>query len=378
MKKAVKTKKKKSNTLRNAGIIFFFAIVVAVVAILPSIPANKFSYGASTTNGIPFTPAPAKNSLQLETFQLTPTPGANFVPQQATQQAPGQATQPPQAAQPPKTAQPPQNTQPTTKRPASPIVLRFSTPEPLNAPVCVGYEDKDAHPPAKCQCPEMEIYCKGGKTYIPHDGGYVLYAANPCGNPANYSSNGRYCIEKPVIYLYPTTPTSVDVQVVSTGTVTVSDPHYPQDGWKNILANPNGDLLYQGKQYTELFYETSVTTFKKPTSGIVIPTDQLTTRLNDLLDQLGLVGREKQEFIDFWVPQLQALNSPFVYFSLLSPKEKAKMDTVNISPKPDTQIAFIAYFKPVSIPTTDSVLQLPIRPQRKGFVSVEWGGVLDK
>jgi len=371
MKKIPKGKRKNSHKIRNSGVVLFFGLVVAIVAILPTVPTNKFSFGA-TDYGIQFTPVPAKSSLQLETFELTPTPETQSVPQSGSQQ---QKPNIPHQQVPQQTFQPGQSFQHIQpKKTWGPTPVGFPTPV-KSGKACVGFEDTTKHPPTTCSCPQVTVICKNGKSYLSNG---QKYAANPCGDKQSKPTNGRYCLEKPVIYLYPTQPTSVDVAVISTGQVTVSDPLYPDGGWKHVLADPNGTLTYQDKQYSELFYETSVTTFAKPTSGIVIPTGQLNNKLNNILDQLGLVGREKEEFIDFWVPQLQTLNSPYIYFSLLDSKEKAKVDTVNIMPKPDTQIAFIAYFKPVATDTNNSVLKLPTKPERKGFVSVEWGGVLDK
>jgi len=188
---------------------------------------------------------------------------------------------------------------------------------------------------------------------------------------------GNNCIYKPVIYLYPTVPTDVNVQVVTSGSITVSDPFYPVGGWKHVLAYPDGSLEYQNKRYTELFYESSVNTFQKPDQGFVIPKDKLAENLDALLSKLGLIGSEKKEFISFWQPRLEALNSPYIFFSVLSSSAKGTVDHVEISPKPDTQIQFIAYFKPIATSTYGSALTLPPTPKRVGFTSVEWGGVID-
>src|SRR5579863_8271550 len=110
---------------------------------------------------------------------------------------------------------------------------------------------------------------------------------------------------------------------------------------------------------------------------MTIPKNELANQLNTALDELGLVDHEKQEFLSFWLPQLETMPSPYVFFSILSPYAKASIDTVDITPQPDTQIAFIAYFKEASTPEKDT-LQLPPAPKRQGFVSVEWGGVIGK
>lgn len=361
MKKFVKAKRKKSTVKRNVGLVLFFAVVAAVISILPSIPTKNSSYGAENTTGIQFTPAPAKSSLQLETFGLTPTPEANFVPVQGTPLATPTTTTP-------------IITQPVFSVPTQTAVVSPSAPNPAT---CAGYVNSGVPVPSSCTCPDVYIECP----YTTSDPTDVTVGPNGCLDPlfvGDPPKTGKFCIDKPVIYLYPTTPTVVNVAVQTTGSVVVSNPLYPQDGWKDILANPDGTFQYRNKQYSELFYETSVTNFQKPTNGITIPITHLSDRLNTLLNQLGLVGHEKEEFLSYWVPRLQALHSPYIYFSLLDPSSKAAIDSVDISPKPDTMIDFIAYFKPLTTPDNGAVLQLPPMPQRKGFVAVEWGGVIDK
>ncbi len=211
---------------------------------------------------------------------------------------------------------------------------------------------------------------------IPCDAHYSSW----CSSCLSYGSHeGEFCFAKPVIYLYPTVITKVDVSVETTGQVVVSDPLYLEGGWKNVIASPDGTLKYQGQTYRELFYETSVDDFVKPKSGIVIKIESLDEELENYVTRLGLTRvEEREEFLDFWVPRLRALNSPYILFSILDQVEKEKTDKIHISPKPDTMIEFIAYFKPLPAPINISPLHLPEQPpERIGFTAVEWGGVID-
>jgi|SRR3989344_1960720 len=210
--------------------------------------------------------------------------------------------------------------------------------------------------------PTWNDYCRGMNSQCPGTGTY-----------------GTYCIAKPVIYLYPLKVTRIDVSIETTGQIVISDPLYPEGGWKKVEAHPDGSLYYQGEKYRELFYETSVHNFIKPENGIVIKTEELESALGSYITKLGLTKAEERiEFLDWWLPRLRELNSPYILFSILDSKEKTKTDKVNISPKPDTFIEFIAYFKPLSNPISVSPLILPsIPPERIGFTAVEWGGVID-
>lgn len=348
MKKIQKNKKKKPSSLRITTLLVLVILFAIVIVVLPTVQTTKNSYGAS----IPFTPVPAKSNLQLEWF-LLPSPTQQISPSQA------QATTAPTLF----SAKPTQ------------VQVPVASPGTPNPATCAGYVNSGVPVPSSCTCPGVYLICP----YTTSDPTDVTVGPNGCETPLAGSppTSGKFCIDKPVIYLYPTKPTIVNVAVQTTGSVVVSDPLYPTDGWKNILAYPDGTLTYNSKTYSELFYETSVTTFQKPTIGITIPSNQLNEQLNGILDQLGLVGKEKQEFLSYWIPRLQSLHSPYIFFSVLNPTAKAAIDAVDISPKPDTMIDFIAYFKPVMTANTDSSFTLPPIPQRKGFVAVEWGGVID-
>ncbi|HVA96492.1 MAG TPA: hypothetical protein VND99_02465 [Candidatus Acidoferrales bacterium] len=372
MKKQVKKQKKRNLSQISLFLILFLLFCVTIV-VLPSVETKKFSYGATNTAAIPFTPAPAQSNLQMDWFLVPTGTSPSTAPSKAQ-------TQPanPNPAKPNKQTQTKNPLQPVNSAPQSPIGhFQPAAPGP-KAPVsngqpCPGGFDSGKPVTGSCYCTALTVTCKNGIGYGAN--GALYPGPNPCGTKIAPGS-GRYCVEKPVIYLYPTVPTLVDVQVITNGSVVVSDPTYPQGGWKDVLANPNGTLSYNGKKYSELFYESSVTDFQQPHLGVTIPKSQLTEKLGSLLDELGLVGPEKQEFLSFWLPQLKAMPTPYIFFSVLTPSAKAAIDTVAISPKPDTQIAFIAYFKAALTPAKDT-LQLPATPKRQGFVSVEWGGVID-
>ena len=189
--------------------------------------------------------------------------------------------------------------------------------------------------------------------------------------------DGFFCLGKPVVYLYPEKPILVDVSVETPGKIVVSDPLYPAGGWKNVLAHPDGTLIYENRTYKELFYESEVDEFLKPANGVIIAVSQLEPKLKELIFRLGLNDGESQEFLDFWVPRLEKLNSNYILFSLIEKSAKEKIDHVNISPEPDTRIEFIGYFKPLSTPVEITPLTLPARPERVGFTAVEWGATID-
>jgi len=187
-----------------------------------------------------------------------------------------------------------------------------------------------------------------------------------------------WCMDKPIIYLYPEKPTFVDVFIETSGEIIISDPLYPTDGWKKVLAYPNGNLSYQGGQYRELFYESSVEKINPPKTGFIIESKDLGKELKTFTKKLGLNTFESNEFIAYWVPTLQKLNKKYILVSILNTAEKKRVDSVHITPNPDTRIEFMAYFKGLDhiIPTEKFIY--PQIPERIGFTMVEWGGIIDR
>lgn len=188
------------------------------------------------------------------------------------------------------------------------------------------------------------------------------------------------CLAKPVIYLYPTEPLFVDVKLEIPGRVTVSDPLYPDDGWKNVYAYPNplGAIKYQGRDYPYLYYETDVVKPEIPTQGFVVKTELLEPKLRDMLTKIGLIEHEQNDFIEYWLPELQAEKKPYMFITTLPHEEKEKVDKVIMSVEPDTRIEVIFEFEPLDEFKIVTPLKLPSTPpKREGFTMVEWGGAIN-
>lgn len=251
-----------------------------------------------------------------------------------------------------------------------------------------------------CECTAWVVKCEGGKCVdvdldksgMPgtKDSICQLFDQSSWCQAFSGGKDGWYCIGKPVIYLYPEKETYVNVSVKTEGKVVVSDPQIENygdrlrnatasQGWKNVLAYPNGTLFYQGKQYRELFYESETKEVKRPERGLVMEKSKLRTSLLSFIAQLGLTREDEQmEFLDWWIPRLERINSEKLFVSILEKDEKERLDKVFISPKPDTFIEFIAYFAPLSENEMVEPLVLPPTPERKGFTAIEWGGVIGR
>ena len=92
--------------------------------------------------------------------------------------------------------------------------------------------------------------------------------------------------------------------------------------------------------------------------------------LEDALAQLGLTRREANEFIVYWLPQMQENPYNLIAFQSDRYTQAAKL---TIDPPPDTLLRVFMAWKPL-----DKFMEIPAQsltaPERTGFTAVEWGG----
>jgi hypothetical protein len=181
---------------------------------------------------------------------------------------------------------------------------------------------------------------------------------------------------KPVVYLYPQETIPVSVQVFPNEGVSVSEPAY-NDGWK-VMATPDGKLINvtDGKPYPYLFWEGGSSVLYQPSDqGFVVGQDELGQFFDDKLALLGLVGREIDDFKEFWIPKMQELHKPYYFVTFLPRQQIDAMAPLDIVPKPDTTIRVMMDYE--GRDTDEAVNGYPIHtPERHGFTAVEWGGRL--
>lgn len=176
---------------------------------------------------------------------------------------------------------------------------------------------------------------------------------------------------KPVIYLYPEKEQEVNVKLDLDGKFTFTYPEY-NNGW-NVTAKPDGTIISDGKEYSYLFWEGLMPTFKPDfKEGFVVKGSDSAEFLRETLSQMGLTPKEYNEFIVYWAPKLQENEYNKIYFAEDDYTDEAKLE---INPKPDSILrVFMVYEK------ADENTVLPkqeIKPfERKGFTVVEWGGYL--
>lgn len=177
---------------------------------------------------------------------------------------------------------------------------------------------------------------------------------------------------KPILYLYPTDTIDVNVRLDYKGELIHTYPRYSSDGWQ-VTAHPDGTLFdANGRSYYALFWEGNQNYADIPTSGIQVAGHESLVFLENALSMLGLNEREANEFILFWLPQMEKNAYNLVHFST---EAYAASVPLHVEPKPDTQLRIMMSLIPLHHPIDFPIQQLPTHSiKRNGFTVVEWGG----
>lgn len=179
---------------------------------------------------------------------------------------------------------------------------------------------------------------------------------------------------KPLIYLYPTADTKVNVKLGRSEALTSTYPKY-KDSW-NVLAKTDGELIDdKGRSYYGLYWEGYNTIDVTFEDGFVVGRDNLIPFLEEKLRILGLTEREANEFIIYWLPKLEENEYNLIRFESID-KINKDMPLI-INPKPDTVIRVLMEYKKADKDTKVKTQEL-VTPVRKGFTVVEWGGSIVK
>ena len=175
--------------------------------------------------------------------------------------------------------------------------------------------------------------------------------------------------EKPVIYLYPEAETDVTVRLDYTGDLTCTYPAY--DGAWRVAAAPDGTLTDErGQTYRYLYWEGTDNVQYDFSEGFCVPGDKTAAFLEDALAQLGLTRAEANEFIIYWLPQMEQNAYNLISFQQSAYTDAAKL---TITPQPDTLLRVFMAWKPLT-KAVEIAPQTLTAPERTGFTAVEWGG----
>ena len=183
----------------------------------------------------------------------------------------------------------------------------------------------------------------------------------------------RTSLDKPIIYIYPETETTVQVSVEYPEKLSCVYPEYDiENGWE-VIAKPNGDLVdtKSGRNLYSLYWEGDSKLEYKFKDGFVVAGEDSAKFLEEKLAILGLNEREANEFIIYWLPKLEANKYNLIRFETM--EEIEAYMPLNIEPKPDTLIRIVMDFKGLNRPIEIEEQQIET-PIREGYIVVEWGG----
>ena len=179
---------------------------------------------------------------------------------------------------------------------------------------------------------------------------------------------------KPVIYLYPEEETDVHVELDFNGRLTHTYPKYSENGW-DVTAQPDGTLTDKdGYEYSYLFWDGISNKSYDMSKGFVVKGEDTASFLREKLSYMGLTPREYNEFIVYWMPQMENNKYNLITFQQEEYTENAKL---NITPEPDSMLRVFMTYKALDEYADVPEQDLPTF-ERKGFSVVEWGGAVIK
>ncbi|HDR06470.1 MAG TPA: carboxypeptidase regulatory-like domain-containing protein [Candidatus Coatesbacteria bacterium] len=207
--------------------------------------------------------------------------------------------------------------------------------------------------------------------------------------------NRDYPVRKPNIYLYPPEATEVTVRLnfPQGGGVTVSEPEY-LDGWK-VEASPDGilfnyeyltrdvpgnpaALMYTVEpvpmSYPYLFYEADVPAEWQREYGWLVEGPDLSDFFAGNLATYGFEGREITDFLDYWIPRLNA------GFYAVFPQLAADIEPLiglDVHPEPDSLLRLYYYLVPDPLMGGELAPPEILHFEHEGFTVVEWGVCLE-
>ena len=156
---------------------------------------------------------------------------------------------------------------------------------------------------------------------------------------------------------------------LTAGTFTVTEPAL-QDGWQ-VTAYPDGTLVDEdGRTWPYLFWEADSQGEFQFEEGFVVPGQDTGAFLEKALAVLGLNEKERQDFLEYWLPLME--KNPYNQIAFQQ-EEYTSLAALIIDPAPDTLIRVFMAWKGLQEPV-EMKEQVLTPVSRQGYTAVEWGG----
>ena len=189
--------------------------------------------------------------------------------------------------------------------------------------------------------------------------------------PWTYQYHINHQLKKPIVYLYPTEETKVNVKLWTPENLLHTYPKYNTEKWWNVIAQPNGDLedTDTWRKLYALYWEWKSDIETNFDEWFVVEWKDTIPFLEEKLSILWLNEREAEEFIVYWLPQMENNKYNVIRFETI--EEQNKNMPLDITPTPDTVIRVMMDWKAI-----DELIEIPEQelttPERVGFTVVEW------
>ncbi|MBQ3422421.1 MAG: hypothetical protein IJH34_12325, partial [Romboutsia sp.] len=192
--------------------------------------------------------------------------------------------------------------------------------------------------------------------------------------------NDPIMLAKPVIYLYPQEKQDIKVKLDYDGELHTTYPKYNNEikGW-DVVAYPDSTIINKedNLEYSYLFWDGySESLNPNFEQGYVIKGDETHEFFQNILPKMGMIPREYNEFIVYWLPLMEKNEYNVISFLDDEYTDIAKLD---ITPKPDSLLRVFMVYKgidSIEAKKIKATIKEPIiKPfERKGFTVIEWGG----
>lgn len=190
--------------------------------------------------------------------------------------------------------------------------------------------------------------------------------------------------DKPVTYIYPEeddTETHISLKLYQSemrymwpqGNLT--DKTYSWD----MRADRDGTLYDQNNnEYSYIFWEATDYGAQISEEGFCVKGSDTAEFLRDTLQEIGLTPKEYNEFIVYWLPQMQDNKYNIIYFDGLDPNDiynqNCELHVTDVAGNPAESVLRVMMVWEPSEEYVEMEPQKFITFERKGFTVVEWGG----
>ena len=184
---------------------------------------------------------------------------------------------------------------------------------------------------------------------------------------------GNDMVRKPIMYLYPAQETEVNVILWTPENLLHTYPKYNPAKWWNVVAQPNGDLedMDTWRKLYALYREWVTYNEDNFDEWFIVKWEDTISFLEEKLALLWLNEREAEEFIVYWLPEME--NNKYNLIRFETKAEQDENMPLNITPTPDILIRIMMDWKAIEEPI-DVPEQKLITPERNWFTVVEWWG----